>query len=56
MDQPDAMMSLATMYIRGVGVKKDAKQAAHWLRKAAALGHPEAKAFIQKAKDSQENK
>jgi hypothetical protein len=34
-----AQHALATMYLRGIGVKKDAAAAADWLRKAADQGH-----------------
>lgn len=39
---PEAMFTLGVCYANGVGVKKSAKNAALWWRKAAAKGHTEA--------------
>ncbi len=39
---PDAQRNLGCMYRDGLGVKKDAKVAASWLRKAAWQGHADA--------------
>jgi len=36
----DAIHHLSKMYIRGVGLEKDATKGLMWLAKAASLGHP----------------
>lgn len=36
----DAIHHLSKMYIRGVGLEKDATEGLMWLAKAASLGHP----------------
>lgn len=40
------MFSLATLYYRGVGVKKNLIEASHWYKKAANQGHCKAKKII----------
>lgn len=39
-DHADAIHHLSKMYIRGVGLEKDATKGLIWLAKAASLGHP----------------
>jgi exopolysaccharide production negative regulator len=43
---PDAQYDLARMYLDGVGVTKDAAQAARWLHLAAEKNHIEAQALL----------
>jgi hypothetical protein len=43
---PDAQYDLARMYLDGVGVNKDATQAARWLHLAAEKNHAEAQALL----------
>jgi uncharacterized protein len=43
---PDAQYDLARMYLDGVGVGKDATQAARWLHLAAEKNHAEAQALL----------
>jgi uncharacterized protein len=42
----DAQYHLARMYLDGVGVKKDTRQAVNWLELAARKGHPLAQAVL----------
>lgn len=42
----DAQYHLASMYLDGVGVKRDARQSVNWLELAARKGHPQAQALL----------
>ena len=48
-ENPYAAFSLALLYRTGHGVARDPAQEAHWLTRAADLGHPNAKAQLQRA-------
>jgi len=39
---PNALFQLGTRYLKGLGVKRDAKQGAAWMRRAADAGHARA--------------
>ncbi|HUZ67952.1 MAG TPA: tetratricopeptide repeat protein [Beijerinckiaceae bacterium] len=43
---PNAQYNLARMYLDGVGVKRDPRQAARWLNLAADKGHKDAQALL----------
>jgi hypothetical protein len=45
---PDAMVSLAKMYVQGWGVPKSEEEANKWYERAASFGHPDAVQFVQK--------
>jgi len=44
----DAMSNLGSMYENGQGVRKDRTEALKWYRKAAGLGHEDAKKAVQR--------
>jgi len=44
---PQAMFLLAYAYFKGMTKKINEKEAKNWLKKAAALGHPQAKAVLK---------
>lgn len=43
---PDAQYSLARLYLEGIGVEKDSRQAARWLHLSAEKGHHAAQALL----------
>jgi TPR repeat protein len=45
---PDAMVSLAKMYVQGLGVLKSDEEANRWYERAASFGHPDAVQFVEK--------
>ena len=44
----DACYELGLVYFRGEGVRQSLRLAAKWLRAAARLGHPGARAFLDR--------